>query len=958
MSPDEATIELTEALLAELSGITDETLRARFLEQNQLYSPVVIKRLNDAARTKLRVDPRQSIALADAAVTIAERLRGEELLGPSLRAKANALYVLGDNQSSLQCHDRALAIFRRQANLEEEARTLNASIQPYILLGRYDRALEAATAARDLFERLGDTRRLAHVEINVGNLYHRQDRFEEALACYDRAYEIFLPFADSEGLGIALYNMSVCLISLNNFPRALASYQRARDVFVAHGMALLVGQADYNIAYLYYLRGEYGRAIAMLRAAREQSAANGDAHIEALCYLDLSDIYLELNLSSEAAEAAHEGVQRFRTLGMGYEEAKCLANEAIAWSQQHKHLRALEFFAEARTVFEREKNLVWLALIDLYRALALFDEGRLFEAQKSCRSALEFFDTSTSAGKAVLCHLLLSRIESQKGNSSEAFQHCAHAIDRLAALEMPILEYQAHYVMGRILADAGSHAEAYLAYQRAREQLEMLRSKLRKEELKIAFVKDKTEVYQRLVETCLSGELDPFSAYEAFQYIELAKHRSPAEIILDEIREAPESASGNSEMVRRLRELREELNWYDHRIELAQLSSDQNDSARVARLQAEARAREEAILHVFQDLPESAAESSLLRSPAVSSLETVQASLPSGVSLIEYFVIGDQLLAAVVDQRGLEILPVTLFSRVATLVQKFRTHLLQSRPGTSRARSFDASHLQRTQTDLRGLHAEIFDPLIEQISGSHLIFVPHGLLHCVPFPALYNGENYLIDRFTLSSVPSATVYTHCRTRKVQAADSAMVLSFGSADDPSTHEELFGLAAAMKSLPPFFGDAAALKALRESGPTSRWIHIANSFSRPKQEASSVPTAKQSHLNLAELYQLQVHPELISLCGFAPGLSETAAAADVFANLAGYFLESGAQSFLSTLWDDDSAATSDYLKCFYSELQEGTCEAKAFQFAVQTIRATYPHPYHWARFALSGDVLRRS
>ena len=342
----------------------------------------------------------------------------------------------------------------------------------------------------------------------------------------------------------------------------------------------------------------------------------------------------------------------------------------------------------------------------------------------------------------------------------------------------------------------------------------------------------------------------------------------------------------------------------------------------------------------------------------MASLETVQASLPSGVSLIEYFVIGDQLLAAVVDHRRLEILPVTLFSRVAALIQRFRTHLFQSRPGASRARNLDASHLQRTQNDLRDLHAEVLDPLIEQISGSHLIFVPHGLLHSVPFQALYNGENYLIDRFTVSSVPSATIYTHCRNRKVQAADSALVLGFGSADDPSTHEELVGLAAAMKSLPPFFGDAAALEALRESGPTSRWIHIANSSSRPKQEVSPIPAVKQSHLNLAEFYQLQLHPELISLCGVAPGLSDTVAAADLFANLARYFLESGAQSFLSTLWDDDSAATSDYLKCFYSQIQKGACKAKAFQFAVQTIRAKYPHPYHWARFALFGDVLPRS
>ena len=125
------------------------------------------------------------------------------------------------------------------------------------------------------------------MEINVGNIYHRQDRFEEGLACYERAYEMLLPFRDSEGLAVALYNMAVCLITLNDFPRALATYQRAREMCVSHGMTLLVTQSDYNIAYLYYLRGEYSRAIEMLRATREECEKNGDAHVLALCYLDL-----------------------------------------------------------------------------------------------------------------------------------------------------------------------------------------------------------------------------------------------------------------------------------------------------------------------------------------------------------------------------------------------------------------------------------------------------------------------------------------------------------------------------------------------------------------------------------------------------------------------------------------------------------------------------------------------
>ncbi len=154
--------------------------------------------------------------------------------------------------------------------------------------------------AKKIFRNLGDDKRWAHVEINVGNIYHRQDRFEEGLACYERAYEMLLPFRDSEGLAVALYNMAVCLITLNDFPRALATYQRAREMCVSHGMTLLVTQSDYNIAYLYYLRGEYSRAIEMLRATREECEKNGDAHVLALCYLDVSEIYLELNLSSEA----------------------------------------------------------------------------------------------------------------------------------------------------------------------------------------------------------------------------------------------------------------------------------------------------------------------------------------------------------------------------------------------------------------------------------------------------------------------------------------------------------------------------------------------------------------------------------------------------------------------------------------------------------------------------------
>ena len=385
--------------------------------RTRLRNKSVVQQLNDVVRAKLREDPHQALALAEAAVAIARKLRNRESLGRGLRSKANALYMIGDNQKALDFHAQALEIFQKIGNAQEEARTLIPSIQPLILLGQYDRAFDAAQAARKIFERLGDKQRLGHLEINVGNIYHRQDRFEEGLACYERAYETLLPFRDAEGLAVALYNMAVCLITLNDFPRALSTYQRAREMCVQHGMTLLVTQSDYNIAYLYYLRGEYSRAIEMLRATREKCEENGDAHVLALCYLDLSEIYLELNLSTEARDVAHEGYLRFQKLGMGYEEAKCQANEAMALSQLGKALRTLELFDEARAKFVREKNLVWPWLIDLYQAVVLYNEGRLFEARRLCARAAKFFDTSLLPGKGVLCQLLLSRLSFPNGRS-------------------------------------------------------------------------------------------------------------------------------------------------------------------------------------------------------------------------------------------------------------------------------------------------------------------------------------------------------------------------------------------------------------------------------------------------------------------------------------------------------------------------------------------------------------
>src|SRR6201998_4228219 len=136
--------------------------------------------------------------------------------------------------------------------------------------------------------------------------------------------------------------------------------------------------------------------------------------------MDVSESYLVLNLSEEAREMAREGFLRFEKLGMGYEAAKTLSNEAIAYGQLGKTVEALQRFTKAREMFAREKNLVWPWLLDLYQGLLLFHEGRYFEARRLCAGAGEFFDQTMLHGKAALAHLLLARIAFQVGESALA----------------------------------------------------------------------------------------------------------------------------------------------------------------------------------------------------------------------------------------------------------------------------------------------------------------------------------------------------------------------------------------------------------------------------------------------------------------------------------------------------------------------------------------------------------
>ncbi len=944
-----------DMLLDELGKLSSEPARRKFLAQHKnLIRQKTIEQLAQLVVQRVRVSTQEAFHLAEAAVLIAKRLRGKEALALGLRAKANALYSSGDNRAAIEHHQQSFRLYESLGNWNEAARTLSSSIQPMILAGEYDMAFQAAERAREIFSRLNDPWRLARLEINVGNIYHRQDRFEESIAHYERAYTQLMPYKDTEGIAVVLSNMAVCLISLNDFPRALATYQGARFFCQQNKMPLLVAQADYNIAYLYYLRGEYSRAIEALYAARRACEATGDAYHFALCHLDLSDIYLELNLSDEAREIAHEGFLRFEKLGMGYEAAKTLANEATAYGQQGKTVQALERFAKAREIFEREKNLVWPWLIDLYQALLLFHEGRYFEGRRLCTAAASFFDQSALAGKAVLAHLLLARIALQVGDSAAAQKETDESLARLKRLQAPVLAFQAHLLAGQIAQARNERAAAHQAYLEARKALEALRSRLQGEELKISFVKNRMQVYEALVDLYISGDGTDTSPEEAFACMEAAKSRSMIELIFQSGQSLPLGETGQSDLVRRIRDLREELNWYYHRIELEQLRPEEKSHQRLETLQEKAQSHEKELLRTLRELPAHERENATLEAPADFSLPKLQANLPANATLVEYFVAGDRLVAAVITREKIQILPVTVLSRAAHFLQLLRFQLSKFRMGSEYIRRFEGPLLRATQSHLESLYDELIAPLRPFFQGTHLIFVPHGPLHFLPFHALRKGEEYLCDAFTISYAPSATVFSWCQERPMSKNTSSLVFGIPDVRAPQILQEAQTVAALLPQSTLHVGDHATASLLREMGPGSGLLHLAtHGIYRQDNPMFSGIRLGDGYLNLYDLYQMRLDARLVALSGCATGMNFVAAGDELLGLQRGLFC-AGATTLLLSLWDVHDQSTAHLMQHFYRYYIQTGEMAGALQHAMREVRRQSPHPYFWAPFVLVGKL----
>src|SRR5262249_45220099 len=141
-------------------------------------------------------------------------------------------------------------------------------------------------------------------DVNLAHAYHRLGQPRQALECSERAIPVLEKIQDNEGLIAASINSAVTLTAMHEFERAEQRYRIAMNLAFDMKMASWISLSKYNLAYLRYLAGDTATALEELRRLKQEYIHLKDDWMTCQCWLDESEIFLEIGNIEDSISAA------------------------------------------------------------------------------------------------------------------------------------------------------------------------------------------------------------------------------------------------------------------------------------------------------------------------------------------------------------------------------------------------------------------------------------------------------------------------------------------------------------------------------------------------------------------------------------------------------------------------------------------------------------------------------
>jgi len=526
---------------------------------------------------------------------------------------------------------------------------------------------------------------------------------------------------------------------------------------------------------------------------------------------------------------------------------------------------------------------------------------------------------------------ILSKSLYETGNIKEAKEGYAQLLGHPQIEQIGGIYWIVLLDRARIALSEGQNTAAEDMLKKAIDVIEKQRSSINSEAGRIGFVGDKQMAYAELTELLLAhGRYE-----EAFAYVERAKARALVDLLASQ--KGINVHGGQTEQIKTTLVHLDKLE--DNLAVVAQVKDKEN--------QNKSRA---VVLALKKDLKEKAPELAALVSVTTPATAEIQSKIKDDETLLEYYCAGKQWYVFILTNKSI----VAQKLSIADLEKNIEA--LRKNITTRNLSEFN----QYSQT----LYRQIFTLAAPSIKTIKLIIVPHGSLHYLPFAALSDGKEYLIDRFSIRMLPSASVLSFLKGWAKQENRGALIFGNPKLDDPKydlkfAQDEALAIGKIIPKSNVLLRSEASKTNLQNLGSKYSIIHLAVhgvfDLDKPLNSALLLAADKNNdgQLRAGDLYNLSLSADLVTLSACETAMGKVATGDDVVGFTRGFFY-AGASSLISSLWQVDDEATRDLMVNFYINLSQMSKD-EALRQAQLKAKKQYPHPYYWAAFLLTGSAM---
>ncbi|MEQ9238773.1 MAG: CHAT domain-containing protein [Coleofasciculus sp. E2-BRE-01] len=332
-----------------------------------------------------------------------------------------------------------------------------------------------------------------------------------------------------------------------------------------------------------------------------------------------------------------------------------------------------------------------------------------------------------------------------------------------------------------------------------------------------------------------------------------------------------------------------------------------------------------------------------------------------------------------IDTQAAVIYPIILPDRLEVILSipnqpltHYATQLTQAEVESTLTQLYSALSPGYPSSERLQLSQQVYNWLIQPAEAAMasqdiqtLVFVPDGFLRNLPMAALYDGEQYVLQKYQIVFSPGLQLFPQGLPQEELSLLAAGLTEArqGFSPLPGVDEEIAQVSQQVNSKVLFnenfsFGTFKDL-INNESFPI---VHLAThgQFSSNPEETFLLTWSdrisiedfdlifQKRRLGLLRPIELLV----MSACQTAAGDNRATL------GLAGFALRSGAKSTIASLWSVSDESTSIMMQEFYHQLTDlKVSKAEALRQAQLTLleEPLYKHPYFWAAFVLIGNWL---